>query len=76
MKQACELIETGVMQSFKVEKKTTVRDLMKELALEECQLMSVLVNGKKQDLDFEIDTKDEVVIIPAIRGGYEISIFK
>ena len=69
MKQVCELIETGIYQTFNVNKKTTVKDLMKELNLEACETLSILVNGKKVDSGFEIDTKDEVVIIPAIKGG-------
>jgi len=69
MKQLQDLLETGVYQEYVPPKATTVRDWLVELNLN--QIFTVLVNGKKADLDLKIGPKDKVVIIPQIAGGLD-----
>ena len=68
MKQAQELLKTGVYESFSPEKKMTVKALLKELNLEG-KYFGILINGKKATEDTTIDKTDSVVILPHIAGG-------
>lgn len=68
MKQVSELLETGVYETFNVEKTTTIRDLLKKLGLEG-KYFGILINGKKAELNQTVRPSDEVVILPHIAGG-------
>ena len=68
MKQVSELLETGIYETFKVEKTMTVGDLLKELNLED-KYFGILVNGKKATPETRINQTDEIVILPHIAGG-------
>ncbi|MFX0146910.1 MAG: MoaD/ThiS family protein [Candidatus Hodarchaeota archaeon] len=68
IKQLSELLETGIYETFKPEKRTTVRDLLKELNLEG-KYFGILVNSKKATEDTVIHETDEVIILPHIAGG-------
>jgi len=68
MKQISELLETGIYETLKIEKKMTVGDLLKELNLEN-KYFGILVNGKKADENTVIHQTDSVVVLPHIAGG-------
>ncbi len=68
MKQIAELLESGVYETFNVERKMTVADLLKELNLEG-KYFGILVNGKKAEPATEINETDSIVILPHIAGG-------
>ncbi|MBA7522348.1 hypothetical protein ES705_14466 [subsurface metagenome] len=63
IKQISELLNTGIYETFTPDRKMTVKDLLKELNLED-QYFGILVNGKKVSLDKEITQQDEIVILP------------
>lgn len=68
MDQIVEIQETGLYETITPTKKQTVGDLVEELGLTG-KLIGVLVNNKKVDLDFEVNEKDTIVILPNIAGG-------
>ena len=68
MKETKELLDTGTYEIFKPDKSMLVRDLLKELNLEQ-RWFGILVNEKKAYTSTPITPEDEVVIIPRIAGG-------
>ena len=68
IKQINELLETGIYETLTIEKTMTVRDLLKELNLEN-KYFGILVNGKKADEDTIIRQTDSIVVLPHIAGG-------
>ncbi|MFX1256382.1 MAG: MoaD/ThiS family protein [Promethearchaeota archaeon] len=68
MKQVAELLETGIYESFTPEKIMTVKDLLKELNLQN-KYFGILVNGKKAEESTKISPEDSIVILPHIAGG-------
>ncbi|MFX0026554.1 MAG: MoaD/ThiS family protein [Candidatus Hermodarchaeota archaeon] len=62
------MLETGLYETFKPEKRMVVRDLLKELNLEG-KFFGILVNGKKATEDTVIRETDEIIILPHIAGG-------
>ena len=68
IKQINELLETGIYETLTIEKTMTVRDLLKELNLEN-KYFGILVNGKKANEDTIIRSTDSVVVLPHIAGG-------
>ena len=68
IKQINELLETGIYETLTIEKSMTVRDLLKELNLEN-KYFGILVNGKKADENTFIHQTDSIVILPHIAGG-------
>ncbi|MFW9951957.1 MAG: MoaD/ThiS family protein [Candidatus Thorarchaeota archaeon] len=68
MKQATDILETGIIETFIPERNMLVRDLLRELNLEG-KYFGILINGKKADEDSEISPKDEITILPHIAGG-------
>ena len=68
IKQINELLETGIYETLTIEKTMTVRDLLKELNLEN-KYFGILVNGKKANEDTVIRSTDSVVVLPHIAGG-------
>ena len=61
--------EISSIQSYKVvSNSTTVRELLRELKLEQ-KFFAILVNGKRVDLDAQIEKGSEIVILPKIAGG-------
>ena len=68
IKQIAELLEVGIYETITPEKTMTIRDLIKELNLEEKDF-GILVDGKKADLDTKVSENSEVVILPHIAGG-------
>ena len=68
IKQVAELLEVGIYETITPEKTMTVRDLIKELDLEE-KYFGILVNGKKADLDTKITPSSKIVVLPHIAGG-------
>ena len=68
IKQINELLETGIYETLTIEKTMTVRDLLKELNLEN-KYFGILVNGKKADEDTIIRSTDSIVVLPHIAGG-------
>ncbi|MHA1368707.1 MAG: MoaD/ThiS family protein [Promethearchaeota archaeon] len=61
-------ISEGQYREIKVTEKKTVRDLLKELKLENAYL-AVLVDGEKAELDDEIVEGQKIIILPKIAGG-------
>ncbi|TFG13192.1 MoaD/ThiS family protein [Candidatus Thorarchaeota archaeon] len=65
----------GVTESFSgikyqkivLQETKTVSQLLEELELSTDHV--VLINGKRVDSDFVIDTSDSVVVLPLIKGG-------
>jgi len=68
IKQQLELLQTGMFEELVPTKKQTVADLLKELSLSG-DMLGVIVNGVKAELEDFIDKEDSVVIIPNIAGG-------
>ena len=68
IKQIAELLEVGIYETITPEKTMTIRDLIKELNLEE-KYFGILVDGKKADLGTKVHENSEVVILPHIAGG-------
>ncbi|MFX0048360.1 MAG: MoaD/ThiS family protein [Candidatus Hermodarchaeota archaeon] len=68
MKQAIDILETGIIETFIPERNMLVRDLLRELNLEG-KYFGILINGKKANEDSEISPKDEITILPHIAGG-------
>ena len=68
MKQATDILETGLIEAYIPERNMLVRDLLRELNLEG-KYFGILINGKKADEDSEISPKDEITILPHIAGG-------
>jgi len=62
------LLETGLYETFKPEKRMVVRDLLRELNLEG-KYFGILVNGKKATEDTVIRETDEIIVLPHIAGG-------
>ncbi len=62
------MLDTGLYETFKPEKRMVVRDLLKELNLEG-KFFGILVNGKKATEDTVIKETDEIIILPHIAGG-------
>ncbi len=60
---------TGSVKTYKVLGAKTVRDLLKELKLEQ-KFFAILVNGKKANLEDVIEENAEITILPKIAGGY------
>lgn len=70
MDQHSELLVTGLIESYTPPKSMSVRDIMKELKLDEnMENFGILLNGKKIDLDTIVEPYDKFVIIPHIKGG-------
>jgi len=55
-------------KAFKVTRKQTVAELLKELNLED-SFLAVLVDGAKADLNDEINENQKIIILPKIAGG-------
>ena len=62
------MLETGLYETFKPEKRMVVRDLLKELNLTG-KYFGILVNGKKATEDTIIRETDEIIVLPHIAGG-------
>ncbi len=62
------MLETGLYETFKPEKRMVVRDLLRELNLEG-KYFGILVNGKKATEDTVIRETDEIIVLPHIAGG-------
>jgi len=69
MKQLEFLLKTGVYDEYTPNKAIRIRDLIEELNLTNDQIFTVLVNGKKVDMNAVVSEKDKVSIIPQIAGG-------
>ena len=52
-----------------VEKQTTVGDLLTQLKIPSGKHLAVLVDGKKADLDEQVNEGQKVIILPMIAGG-------
>ncbi len=64
-----KLNETSSMTTYRVVKSAQkVYDVLKQLNLES-KYFAVLVNGQKVDTSMEIETNDEILILPKIAGG-------
>ncbi|NVM31222.1 MAG: MoaD/ThiS family protein [Candidatus Helarchaeota archaeon] len=65
-----ESIETStVLTKVTVEKQTTVGDLLTQLKIPSGKYLAVLVDGKKADLDEQVNEGQKVIILPMIAGG-------
>ncbi|TXT55927.1 MAG: hypothetical protein BAJATHORv1_30310 [Candidatus Thorarchaeota archaeon] len=60
-------LEKAGAKTITVSKSITVSQLLEELKLSDTHV--VLVDGKKADLDTELNEDDKVVILPIIAGG-------
>ena len=60
---------TNTPREIVVERKMTVGDLLKNLGIAKNKFFGVLVNGKKVDLNHEVDENDKIIILPLIAGG-------
>jgi len=63
-----KLTETSSMMTYRLKTKQTVRDILKELQLEQ-KYFAVLVNGRKAALNDVITENSEILILPRIAGG-------
>lgn len=71
MRQNSDILQTGFIEPITVEKDgETIGDILKSLNLTKDELFGILVNGKKATEDTIVSQNDEVVIIPAIKGGF------
>lgn len=65
-----ESVETSsVLTKVTVEKQTTVAELLGKLKIPSGKYLAVLVDGKKADLDQEVNEGQKVIILPMIAGG-------
>nr|MDO8119587.1 MoaD/ThiS family protein [Candidatus Sigynarchaeota archaeon] len=55
-------------KEIKITKTQTVADLLKELNLEDA-FLAVLVDGRKAELNDEINENQKIIILPKIAGG-------
>ena len=70
MDQHSELLVTGLVEEYVPPKPMSVRDIMKELKLDEnMENFGLLLNGKNVDLDTIVEPQDKFIIIPHVRGG-------
>lgn len=70
MKQHSELLVTGLVDTYTPPKAMSVREIMKELKLEDTMKnFGILLNGKNVDLDTIVEPQDKFVIIPHLKGG-------
>ncbi|MBD3407120.1 MAG: hypothetical protein GF411_13460 [Candidatus Lokiarchaeota archaeon] len=60
-------LEKAGAKTITVTKTITVSDLLAELKLSDTHV--VLVEGKKADLETELNEDDKVVVLPIIAGG-------
>ncbi|MHA1819412.1 MAG: MoaD/ThiS family protein [Promethearchaeota archaeon] len=67
--QINDVIDVGSLKSFKVKEEKTVRELLKELKLDN-KFFAILINGKKAKLDDVIKEDQSILILPKIAGGY------
>jgi len=63
-----KITETSSMMTYRLKTKQTVRDILKELQLEQ-KYFAVLVNGRKAALNDVITENSEILILPRIAGG-------
>lgn len=68
MQKLEKLTETSSMMTYRLKTKQTVRDILKELELEQ-KYFAVLVNGHKAALNDIITENSEILILPRIAGG-------
>ncbi|MHA1730336.1 MAG: MoaD/ThiS family protein [Promethearchaeota archaeon] len=68
MEKLSDLIQTGDMQTYTVQKTKKVSDLLKELGLEG-KYFAILIDGKKANVGDTISEGSEIVILPKIAGG-------
>lgn len=71
MKQLQDLLNTGVYEEYTPNKAIFVKDLLEDLNLTNDQIFTVLVNGKRAELNTIVNEKDKISIIPQIAGGQE-----
>ena len=64
-----KLQSTGSLKSYRVKSSRTVADLLKDLKLES-KFFAILVDGKKVDLNDEVEAGSDIVILPRIAGGH------
>jgi len=69
LKQIADLLETGIIETYKPKNKMLVKDLLKELNLEG-KYFGILVDGKKASEDTVLDENSDIVILPHIAGGF------
>jgi sulfur carrier protein ThiS len=62
--------ECTSLKECEIKKKTTVENVLKEMKLES-RFYAVLVNGKKAEMDYILNEKDDLLILPKIAGGIE-----
>jgi len=61
--------EAGVPFEVDLHKGTTLADLTNQLNLPQTEVKVILVNGRAQPLEFQLQNNDEVGVFPLIGGG-------
>ncbi len=63
-----EISTTGSLKTYRVRESRTVADLLSDIGLES-KFFAILVDGKRVDIDFNVDEGQEITILPKIAGG-------
>ena len=68
MKQATELLETGLYETYSPPVRTTIKKILEDLGVGD-RYFGILLNGKNVSEDTWVEPTDKVVILPHIAGG-------
>ncbi len=63
-----EAKHVGGLMKIISNQRQTVADLLQEMGLEQ-EFFAVLVDGKKANLNEEIDKDTKIIVLPKIKGG-------
>lgn len=66
--QVVESIDIGTMKSFTVKEERKVKDLLKDLKLND-KFFAILIDGKRANLDDVIKEGSSIILLPKIAGG-------
>lgn len=51
------------------EKSIELREFLKDKGIKDLERRTILVNGEKVELNLIVDKKDEIIVLPVLRGG-------
>lgn len=66
--QMIESIDIGTMKTFTVKEERKVKDLLKELKLND-KYFAILIDGKRANLNDVIKEGSSIILLPKIAGG-------
>lgn len=66
--QMIESIDIGTMKTFTVKEERKVKDLLKELKLND-KYFAILIDGKRANINDVIKEGSSIILLPKIAGG-------